>query len=298
MAITFQVKTEKNYLGFSDFIQQYNKEVIDSIVVPEYSANRVADEELAAELRRRMGSEPMRHIGAMNRQMKMNVGIGNYRCVVEGYDQNPEIYKASLKALHILRMKASPTVYFYKSEGAYKYNAHAVGYGNNINILLSRDLIEKVMDTEEQKLFVIGHELGHNQCNGIAYGLLGKKESEFSSRLDEYSADRAGLLACQNLLEASVALMKISIGQDLELYTREFVNREIRKRTEDLLSEIEIVVKRKEKDQGSHPSLERRIMALKVFEKSEMYARCLGEDSTDKELDDRELEEAMRQFVC
>jgi len=105
-------------------------------------------------------------------------------------------------------------------------NAYTFGLDKPQVIVIYSSLIN-ILDEEELK-FVIGHELGHvhfghtwlnTLLGGMAgvpapYGLSAIVNLTFRSwnRACEYSADRAGLLACGSLNKAIMALMEIAAG--------------------------------------------------------------------------------------
>jgi Zn-dependent protease with chaperone function len=105
-------------------------------------------------------------------------------------------------------------------------NAYAFGLLPPRTIVLHSALVE-AMDAEELH-FIIGHELGHihlghTTLNTIVGGLAGTPGNVWVSmllrtilrawsRACEYSADRAGLLACGNPEKAVTALLKTAAG--------------------------------------------------------------------------------------
>jgi uncharacterized tellurite resistance protein B-like protein len=105
-----------------------------------------------------------------------------------------------------------------------RQNAMCIDTGEGqISLLLTSSLIEKM--AEEELLFVIGHELGH-----VSYGhhalpvraMLTKSGGSIPgnqamrlmswSRRAELSADRVGLLCCQDVHAATTSLIKLSCG--------------------------------------------------------------------------------------
>ncbi|MCJ7735933.1 MAG: M48 family metallopeptidase, partial [Anaerolineae bacterium] len=105
-------------------------------------------------------------------------------------------------------------------------NAYTFGLVTPQVVVLYRPMIE-VMDEDELR-FVIGHEmghvrLGHTWLNSLIGGMAGIPSPFAASailavaflwwnRACEYSADRAGLLACGNPRKAISALLKIEAG--------------------------------------------------------------------------------------
>lgn len=157
-------------------------------------------------------------------------------------------------------------------------NAYTFGMGNPKTVVLHSSLFS-VMDADELK-FIIGHEmghvaLGHTWLNSLLGGLAGVPTSIGAAvivslafrgwnRSCEYSADRAGLLACGKLNKAVSALVKL-------------VNREA-----DTPEEIEqtLAVIEKEDDQldnllmetlATHPMTARRIENLRKYAATPEY---------------------------
>jgi Zn-dependent protease with chaperone function len=105
-------------------------------------------------------------------------------------------------------------------------NAYTFGITEPQVVVLYSSLLD-IMDEDEIK-FVVGHELGHvvmghTWLNTIIGGMAGVPSSfavavvitlvfRAWNRACEYSADRAGLLACGNLNKAILALVEIVAG--------------------------------------------------------------------------------------
>jgi len=107
--------------------------------------------------------------------------------------------------------------------GKNEMNAYTFGLGSPKALVLYKPLL-KVMNARELK-FIIGHEmghvaLGHTWLNTIVGGLAGIPAPfgaaiilyaafRWWNRMCEFSADRAGLLACGNLNSAVSAMVKL-----------------------------------------------------------------------------------------
>jgi Zn-dependent protease with chaperone function len=114
------------------------------------------------------------------------------------------------------------------------YNAYTAGV-NRTFILVHSALMEAF--TDEELLFVIGHEIGHMKCGHVLYQMLGRVLIPLLEELGkvtlgigeiagrglvsafyewmrqaEYSCDRAGLLVCQSPRVAFSATMKLGCG--------------------------------------------------------------------------------------
>ena len=127
-------------------------------------------------------------------------------------DSYPKIYEYLEYACEIVDVKKVPELYI---EWGYNINACTIGAENPI-IVLNSGLIDLCDDDEI--MFVIGHELGHIKSNHMLYhmmaqvinwvidtipgGSLVASGLQFAlyywNRMSEFTADRAGLLCCQN----------------------------------------------------------------------------------------------------
>jgi hypothetical protein len=147
-----------------------------------------------------------------------------------GPKQFPTLYAMLSEACEILHVP-EPELYVRYSP---TYNAHTAGI-NRTFITLQSALVDAF--TDEELMFVIGHEVGHIKAGHVLYQMLGRMllplletvgqmtlglgqlagiglVSAFYEwmRQAEFSCDRAGLLACQNPRAAFTALMKLGGG--------------------------------------------------------------------------------------
>jgi Zn-dependent protease with chaperone function len=141
----------------------------------------------------------------------------------------PDVYEVFRQACLRLNLEREPDMYI---SWDYQINACTMGVENPIIVLNSGcvDLLE-----QGEMLFVIGHELGHIKSQHILYhqmarvlpligDLIGKATFGIGellstglqltllhwARMSEFTADRAGLLACQNQDDAIRAFIKIA----------------------------------------------------------------------------------------
>lgn len=139
-------------------------------------------------------------------------------------DNYPKIYEYLHYACQILDVKKVPDLYV---QWGYNINAMTVGSENPI-IILNSGLIDLCDDDEI--LFVIGHECGHIKSNHMLYHMMAQvfnfiiDQIPFGNiaaapiqlalyywdRMSEFTADRAGLLCCQNKDAAIRAFMKMA----------------------------------------------------------------------------------------
>jgi Zn-dependent protease with chaperone function len=137
---------------------------------------------------------------------------------------------------------------------------------------------------DEQELgFILGHEmghvaLGHTWLNTILGGMAGIPSPfgaavilafafRWWNRACEFSADRAGLLACGSLQKGISALVKLTMGGQ-PLSTQAFTAAMARIDAEDdtLAGQLQELM-------ASHPMLIRRINALQAYAATPEYAR-------------------------
>lgn len=139
-------------------------------------------------------------------------------------DNYPKIYQYLLDACKILDMPNVPDLYI---DWGYNINAFTVGSENPI-IVLNSGLID--LCTDDEIMFIIGHECGHIKSNHMLYHMMAQLADAIISaipggnlvagglqyalyywdRMSEFTADRAGLLCCQNKQAAIHAFMKMA----------------------------------------------------------------------------------------
>lgn len=137
----------------------------------------------------------------------------------------PELFNLVRDAARILDVEHVPEIY---TEWTYGINAYTTGYKNNTILVLFSGAVDLMPDSE--LTYIIGHELGHAKSGHVLYhvmanfiseiinemGLLGKFATPLQlalgywNRMSEFTADRAGLLACQDLEAALSATMKMA----------------------------------------------------------------------------------------
>lgn len=158
-------------------------------------------------------------------------------------------------------------------------NAYTFGFSDPKIVVLFDSLLQ-VMD-EDEMAFIIGHELGH-----VALGhtwlstLLGSAEmlpGSFSSamllnlafrwwnRSCEYSADRAGLLACGSLKKSTSALVKlVARGVRTEAGLQKAL-RTIDREDDSIANQLGEAL-------STHPMIIRRVQELQRYAASPEYA--------------------------
>lgn len=139
-------------------------------------------------------------------------------------DNYPQIYQYLLDACEILDLKNVPDLYI---EWNYSINACTVGADHPI-IILNSGLID--LCDKDEIMFLIGHEVGHIKSNHMLYHMMAQVIDYFIDtipggtlvagglqfalyywhRMSEFTADRAGLLCCQNLEAMTSAFIKMA----------------------------------------------------------------------------------------
>jgi Zn-dependent protease with chaperone function len=163
-------------------------------------------------------------------------------------------------------------------------NAYTFGLSDPKTVVVYAPLVE-IMDEDEFK-FVLGHELGHvalghTWLNTLLGGLAGVPQTygtamiltaafRWWNRACEYSADRAGMLACQNPAKAVTALVKLAAG---DIDTPAEFKRALEK------------IEAQDDDWGgvlmealsTHPMIAKRIKAIQKYAPSAEYRRLLAQ---------------------
>ena len=207
------------------------------------------------------------------------------------------------RILHI----APPPIVFIVGKGGMK--ADTVNFKRPF-IVLSSELIIKL--SPKALRFAIGRQMGHIKCDHVFYKtltseasgslelVLGKWGQEllnsFLAKISdlvlvdwilahEMSADRAGLIACQDLGIAQRALLNFKLAipfEDIELNVEDYLEQaEIAKKKqklilEDLPKTVQNGIRhwqRSERLQSEHPFIIQRIKALREYAESDAYQK-------------------------
>lgn len=141
------------------------------------------------------------------------------------FDSCPELYKIHREATEVLDIAPIPPLYLQQH---YDINAFTIGHERDAYIVANIGTIDKLDDDE--LTFILGHELGHVKSGHVLYHMMSAYLSQLLTdytllrpfgrsievalnhwyRMSEFSADRAGLLACQDLNKALSAMMKMT----------------------------------------------------------------------------------------
>ena len=137
----------------------------------------------------------------------------------------PELYKQIKKDAAVLGVDDFPEIY---TEWGYAVNGYTTGNKDRTMLVLNSGAVDLL--TESQLDYVVGHEMGHIKSGHVLYHLMAQLISGAISfiplgealltpihysllywqRMSEFTADRAGLLTCQNKDAAIEAIIKMS----------------------------------------------------------------------------------------
>lgn len=137
-------------------------------------------------------------------------------------DVCPELYNLLEDVAKTLDLDYMPRVF---TEWSYLINAFTMGHNEDAMIVLNSGVVDLMTDDEVR--FVVGHEMGHIKSGHVLYhqmvwnltdilenipfvDTLFKLRALYWYRMSEYTADRAGLLACQNIDVALSAMTKMA----------------------------------------------------------------------------------------
>ena len=186
---------------------------------------------------------------------------------------------AALVDESVARLQAGPVRVFVAPNDT--LNAYTFGLSSPKVVVLHAPLLQ-AMDSDELR-FVLGHELGHvrlghTRLNSLVGGMAGIPSPFLASalltmaflwwnRACEYSADRAGLLACGKPRKAISALVKLAAGP--EARTQADLERAllyIEAEDDQALSSLSETL-------TTHPLMVRRIEELRRYAASAEYRR-------------------------
>ncbi|MGB0524472.1 MAG: M48 family metallopeptidase [Flammeovirgaceae bacterium] len=215
----------------------------------------------------------------------------------------PKLYAIGMRCAQALSLKVKLEFYVYQEA---KFNAACYPpTDDTIYIMITSGLLENF--TEDELAFVIGHEIGHaiflhheypaNSLMDVGKEYLSPLHAMklFAWKRDnEISADRAGLLCCQDFNVAAKTFFKLSSGvtsDRLDFNLEEYIDQYRELETE--LAESSSIDP--EDWYKSHPFSPMRIKALELFEKSDTYQRLTGKGKS--MLSEQDMESKIRDFM-
>lgn len=216
---------------------------------------------------------------------------------------HPRLFKLVWTAAQILDMRTLPAVYIDPTLSG--VNAYTTGTGEKAFVALSKEAAFLLDDREF--LYLIGHELGHIQCDHVRYHAaadaildastlapgIGRIVSAISApvvrpalaawlRRAELSADRAGLLCCQNREAALRVFVKMSgrpWGDYRQIYTRAFVDQATRFEEERSQSALDAMFEMFNRLYATHPYLVCRASELLTWMQNAEYEEHVETDA-------------------
>lgn len=146
-----------------------------------------------------------------------NFHVTEYSC--------PELYSQVRDVADTLDIDRIPSIY---TEWGHFINAYTTGYKDSTLLVLYSGAVDLM--SEEELRFIVGHEMGHIKSGHVLYHMMAQMFSNIISniaiasplvqpiyyalmywnRMSEFTADRAGLLACQDVDAAINAIVKMS----------------------------------------------------------------------------------------
>ena len=137
----------------------------------------------------------------------------------------PELYNQVKNIAEILDVKDFPEIY---TEWGYYINAYTTGYKDDTLLTIYSGAVDLL--SKEQLDYIIGHELGHIKSKHMLYHVMAAMLANWASqfpiasdlvipirfglaywnRMSEFTADRAGLLACQDPEAAIECVIKMA----------------------------------------------------------------------------------------
>ncbi len=211
--------------------------------------------------------------------------------------QFSDLHRLIIKVSEVLGLE-SPPVYLKESP-----DLQAETFGTdeaNVYVVVTRGLIEAARPRE--LAFVLGHEIGHIRSEHVLYHTIARWLTEKAGeivgllsypaklallarhRRAEITADRAGLICCQDLQSAQRALVLISLG------------------SRDLANQVDVgeLESQGAKDFGrwaefvhTHPYLPKRLKGIRLFAGSHFYLRRIVQDEQTPFLTPEDLDAAM-----
>jgi len=214
----------------------------------------------------------------------------------------PTVYGIGKRCRDVLGLECKIEFFVYQGD---QFNASVYPpSGDTLYIMLSSGIIER-FNTDELT-FVIGHEIGHVIFEHHKYParLIMDAGSEYLSPLHamklfawgrsaELTADRVGLLCCQDFTAAARAFFKLSSGVtdeslafDLEEYVKQFVDLEAEMAGENMDPSDWY---------STHPFSPLRIKAIEIFHRSDTFKRLTG--SGEASVTESEMEAEIARFM-
>lgn len=304
MAINFK---DKSYLGMSEFVDGLIRKMSEPMDVPEYAAGN--EKARILELEKAIKANPGKI--RRDRSIIMQKIVSDYGDVYYAlYSKWPELYSSAYTATNKLNMP-SPVLFVYNQKDEKDFNVSAYGVLDKLWIFFSVDLVEtRILTTNEYK-FIIGHELGHVK---FSHSMIGGTMKD--RRLYEYTSDRAGIIASDDLYAGMSSLAKVHnnsyeqyLGRGKDDLIRSLLVSEesIKELLQCKIEEVPAISQRlidqlpsqlvSQEEEDDHPNVYRRFAAMRLFYESEGYYQASGKEADHKLLDAASVRNYMERIV-
>lgn len=212
------------------------------------------------------------------------------------YQMNAAHHRQIIRSAHLATAESLPEINLLAQQSAARLkspkfklyvlkrgelNAYTFGISDPRVVVMYSGLLQ-VMDADELR-FIIGHELGHivfdhAWLNTLLGGMAGVPVPfsaalalnfvfRWWNRTCEFSADRAGLLACRDLKKATSALVKLAVG---DVHTPAQMERALQIVEAEDDSPLNILAS----TLSTHPMIVNRIKELRKFAASAVYKKA------------------------
>lgn len=282
----FWMKEGFRFPDLRTYIETTRERLSKPLQVPPYAT--AGEEKRIQKLSRRTEKDPYLNRTTINEQIRqMNQALTEVRGIP--YEEHPVLYEVCMFAAREL-MDADPMIFLYATEEpGLLYNAFAVDHQDKVWIYVSTQFFrEHGMLSDGEMCFLVGHELGHAHCHHSTLSVTDSGSSD-----DEYSADRAGMIACTKwildrepecppdqaarraLMCGAAVLKKLTVGSENGPGNTDwsaFSYEELQMSVDRAFQGAAFMALRT----GSHPTDPHRVMAMVHFSQSQMLYRCLG----------------------
>lgn len=275
--------------GLLEYIEKTKKELSEPLQVPMYAT--AGEAAYIHAISEKAATDPYLKRTEFNQIVRnLNKRYSDVHAV--GYRENQKLYHICLFVTEKMA-NTVPMIFLYTTnDSGYIYNASALDHRDKVWIYISSQFFsEHGMLKDEELCYLLGHELGHAQCHHST--LTGVHD--WGSSDMEYSADRAGLIACaqwirkndpacpmgqvaeQSVLYAASLLQKIASAGTAEKGTINWAEFDYDS-IQDAIHDIFKGASKMTASISTHPHTRHRIMAMVHFSQSQLFYRCLGED--------------------
>lgn len=183
------------------------------------------DRKVLSKLKGRTGFEAMTNAFLNWTYIKWSVVALKGGCFQVTKESCPDLYDQIVDVANTLDVHPMPGLY---TEWEYGINGYTTGFGDDTLMILKSGAVDLL--TEEELRFVTGHEFGHIKSGHVMYHMMAdlfdtavsqiplfgrfavplKYWLMYWNRMSEFTADRAGLLACQDIDVALKAIVKMA----------------------------------------------------------------------------------------